>query len=357
MLAEPASAAPEIGVEPAWDGFRPLRVSQTRRESPEVLSILLESEDNSALPAALPGQYLPVRLAGAGEPAPLRSYSLSGDPAEGVYRISVKREEHGLVSAWLHAHIQPGAVIDAAAPRGDFYLTEDGNPVVLFSAGIGATPVLAMLHALSTAGSGRDIWWVHTTRNSKTQAFAAEVAALIASLPHARQQVFYTETNGRLNQDSLAALGLPLDATVYLCGPTQFMADIRNDLTAVGLDPARIHSELFGALPAINPGVVETGKRRPPHPPDGTPGTGPSVTFSRSGLTVNWSGSYPTILDLAEACDVPTRFSCRSGVCHVCVTGVVAGTATYVQPPLEPPERGSVLICSAAPESDLVLDL
>ena len=357
MLNESASATTEIGVEPAWDGFRPLRVRQIHRESPAVLSILLESEDNSPLPPPLPGQYLPVRLARAGQPAPLRSYSLSGDPAGGIYRISVKREEHGLVSAWLHAHIRPGAVIDAAAPRGDFYLTEDGDPVVLFSAGIGATPVLAMLHALSTAGSGRDIWWVHTTRNIQTQAFAAEVAALIESLPHARQQVFYTETQGRLNQESIAALGLPSDATVYLCGPTQFMANIRNDLTVIGLDPARIHSELFGALPAINPGVVDRGERMPPHPPPGIPGTGQSVTFSRSGLTVNWSTDYGSILDLAEACDVPTRFSCRSGVCHVCVTGVVAGTTTYVQAPLEPPEQGSVLICSAAPESDLVLDL
>ncbi|OBI89353.1 MOSC and FAD-binding oxidoreductase domain-containing protein [Mycobacterium sp. 1245805.9] len=357
MLAEPASAATQIGNEPAWRGFRPLRVSQIRRESPDVLSIVLESEDHSALPPPLPGQYLPVRLAGAGEPAPLRSYSLSGDPAEGAYRISVKREEHGLVSAWLHAHIQPGAVIDAAAPRGDFYLTEEGNPVVLISAGIGATPVLAMLHALSAAGSGRDIWWVHTTRNPQTQAFAAEVAALVESLPHARQRVFYTETQGRLNQDSVAALGLPSDAAVYLCGPTQFMTDIRGYLTAVGLDPARIHSELFGALPAINPGVVDTGDRSPPHQPAGPPGTGPPVTFSRSGLTVNWSPNYASILDLAEACDVPTRFSCRSGVCHVCVTGIVAGATTYVQPPLEEPGAGEVLICSAAPDGDLVLDL
>jgi ferredoxin-NADP reductase/MOSC domain-containing protein YiiM len=357
MLAEPAGAAPPIGVEPAWDGFRPLRVAQIRRESPDVLSIRLESEDHSALPPTLPGQYLPVRVAGAGEPAPLRSYSLSGDPAEGVYRISVKREEHGLVSGWLHAHIQPGAVIDAAAPRGDFYLSEEGNPVVLISAGIGATPVLAMLHALSAAGSGRDIWWVHTTRNPQTQAFAAEVAALAESLPHARQRVVYTETQGRLDQASIASLGLPSDATVYLCGPTQFMTDVRNHLTAVGLDPARIHSELFGALPAINPGVVETGERTPPHQPRGTPGAGPPVTFARSGLTVNWSPDYPSILDLAEACDVPTRFSCRSGVCHVCVTGVVAGTTRYFQTPLEPPGRGSVLICSAVPDSDVVLDL
>jgi ferredoxin len=132
---------------------------------------------------------------------------------------------------------------------------------------------------------------------------------------------------------------------------------MRDALTAVGLDPAKIHSELFGSLPPINPGIVDGAPHRPPHPPAGTLCTGPAVTFSRSGLTVGWSPGYGTILDLAEACDVPTRFSCRSGVCHMCVTGIVSGTTTYVQAPLEPPERGSVLICSAAPESDVVLDL
>jgi ferredoxin-NADP reductase/ferredoxin len=298
-----------------------------------------------------------VRIPGAGDPVPLRSYSLSGDPAVGVYRISVKREEHGLVSRWLHAHIEPGSVIEAAAPRGDFYLIDDNSPVVLISAGIGITPVLAMLHALAAAGSRREIWWLHTTRNRETQAFAAEVTTLIESLPHARQLVFYTQTQGRLDQPAIAALGLPADAAAYLCGPTQFMADMRDALTAAGLGPARIHSELFGALPPINPGIVDGAPRTPPHPPAGPPGTGPSITFSRSGLIVNWSADYGNILDLAEACDVPTRFSCRSGVCHVCETGVVAGATTYVQSPLEPPDQGTVLICSAAPQSDLVLDL
>ncbi|MCV7377612.1 sulfurase [Mycobacterium alsense] len=358
MLAGQESAAPAVAPPiGGWTGFRPLRVTRTCRESPQVLSVRLESADGTALPAPLPGQYLPVRLPGAGEPAPLRSYSLSGDPGAGVYRISVKREDHGVVSRWLHANVRSGSVIEAAAPRGDFCLTEGSGPVVLFSAGIGATPVLAMLHALSDAGSGRDIWWLHTTRNRETEAFASEVGGLLTSLPHARQRVFYTETHGRLDQDAIAALGLPTDAGVYLCGPTQFMADITKYLTAVGIDPAHIHSELFGALPAINPGVVETGPRKRPHPPGGTPGTGPSITFARSGLIVNWSPDYRSILDLAEACDVPTRFSCRSGVCHVCVAGVVAGTATYVQSPLEKPGEGEVLICSAAPQSDLVLDL
>jgi len=353
---QPAAQTP-AGTGPGWTGFRPLRVSAIHRESAQVMSIRLEPGDHGPLPLPLPGQYLTVRIPGAGEPPPLRSYSLSGDPRAGDYRISVKREDHGLVSRWLHDHITAGSVIEAAAPRGDFYLGEGGNPVVLISAGIGVTPVLAMLHALSAAHSERDVWWLHTTRNAETQAFATEVATLMQSLPRARQSVFYTQTHGRLDQPTIEALGLPTDAVAYLCGPMQFMSDMRDALTAVGVDPAQIHSELFGALPPINPGIVEGATRKSPHAPVGMPGTGPSVTFSRSGLTVPWSPHYGSILALAEACDVPTRFSCRSGVCHVCVTGVVAGTATYVQQPLEPPEQGSVLICSAAPASDVVLDL
>jgi ferredoxin-NADP reductase len=346
-----------IGVEPGWNGFRPLRVSAIRRESPQVMSIQLQADDRSQLPPPRPGQYLTMRVPGAAEPTPLRSYSLSGDPAAAEYRISVKCEDHGLVSQWLHAHIEPGSLVEAAAPRGDFYLTEGTDPVILISAGIGITPVLAMLHALSAAPSAREIWWLHTTRNRETQAFADEVTALIESLPHARQSIFFTQTRGRLDSSAIVALGLPPDAAAYLCGPTQFMTDMRDWLSAAGLDNANIHSELFGALPPINPGIVDGAPRRPPHPPAGTPGTGPSITFARSGLTVSWSDDYANILDLAEACDVPTRFSCRSGVCHLCETGVVAGTTTYVQMPLEPPGKSTVLICSAAPASDLVLDL
>lgn len=335
-------------------GFRRLRVVATQRESPSVLSITLTSEDGTALLPALPGQYLTVRV--PGDTAQVRSYSLSGDPRAAEYRISVKREEHGVVSRWLHSHAQPGAVIEAAAPRGDFYLIEDDKPVILISAGIGVTPVLAMLHALSAAGGDAGIWWLHTTRNPDTEAFATEVDELINPMPQAIRRVYYTGHQTRLNRQAIAALGLPTGATAYLCGPASFMADMRTALTGLGFDPASIHSELFGARAAINPGVVGA-EARPPHQPAGTPGAGPAVTFARSGLTVNWSPRYGSILDLAESCDVPTRYSCRSGVCHMCVTSVVSGTTTYVQPPLESPKPGEVLICSAAPETDLVLDL
>lgn len=345
------------GDGPAWTGFRPLRVLSTRHETADVLSIELESDDGTPLPLARPGQYLPIRVAGAADPAPLRSYSLSGDGATGRYRISVKRDQHGAVSRWLHASLSAGAVLDAAAPRGDFVLIDDDRPVVLMSAGVGATPVLAMLHRLATQRSPRKVVWVHTTRDTESHAFAAEVETLIDSLPDAVQHIVYTATGGRLTAEAVAAMALPPDAAAYVCGPVGFMDTMHDALVTAGLDSAHIHSELFGARAAINPGVTDAPPARHPHAPAGAPGAGPSVTFARSGLSVDWSAVYPSLLEFAEACDVPTRYSCRSGVCHICVTDVVAGTTDYAQPPLEEPADGQVLICSAVPRTALVLDL
>jgi ferredoxin-NADP reductase/MOSC domain-containing protein YiiM len=338
----------------SWTGFRPLRVAETSRESDTIMSIRFQAADGAPLPLARPGQYLTLRIPDAGDPAPLRSYSISS--VGGEYRISVKREVHGVVSRWLHANVEPGSTIEVAAPRGDFYLTDGPGPVVLLSAGVGITPVLSMLHALAEGRSERETWWLHIARDATTDAFADEVGVLVARLPNARQQVFFSRTSGRLDHRGIAALGLPSDATVYMCGPDGFMADMRDALVGAGIDTAHIHTELFGALPAINPGIVGA-TTRPPHPPAGPAGIGPPVSFSRSGLTVNWSPDYASLLELAEGCDVPTRFSCRSGVCHTCVTPLIAGTTAYTQPPLEAPSDGSVLICIAEPRDGIVLDL
>jgi ferredoxin len=134
------------------------------------------------------------------------------------------------------------------------------------------------------------------------------------------------------------------------------MNDMRDTLTAIGLDQAAIHTELFGSLSSINPGI--TGQVvKPPHQPPGRPGPGPQVTFSRSGITVPFGASWGNVLDLADACDVPTRWSCRTGVCHTCVTPLLAGDIAYGPDPLDPPSDGQVLICCAHPTSDIVLDL
>jgi ferredoxin-NADP reductase/MOSC domain-containing protein YiiM len=339
--------------EPGWPGFRPLRVRDVVRESSTISSVYFGPEDDTTLPRPLPGQYLTLRLAGAGDPAPVRSYSLSSAPGDG-YRISVKRE--GVASTWLHTHLKPGAVVDVAAPRGDFVLADGTGPVLLISAGVGVTPVLAMLHQLAAEHSEREVWWLHTARNADQQAFAREAHDLVAALPHGYEHVCRTEQGQRLNVTALAGLGLPADATAYICGPEGFMTDIRTALTGLGIATDRIKTELFGALAPINPGVT-TVSDTPPHQPPGPVGTGPQVTFARSGLTVRWPRTQGSLLELAESCDVPSRWSCRTGVCHTCVTPLLAGDTTYSPDPLEAPEPGQVLVCCARPETDIVLDL
>lgn len=335
--------------EPAWAGFRPLHVRKVVPETATVSSIYLTAPDGSPPPDARAGQYLTLRVAGA-----VRSYSLSSATDADGYRISVKRE--GRVSGYLTDSVRPGAVLDVAAPRGDFVLANGSGPVLLVSAGIGVTPVLAMLHQLAASGSDRDIWWLHSAREPHEHALAAEAHALLASLPHAREHVFYSATAGRLTEDVLRTLAIPANASAYVCGPASFMADMRNALTALGADPAAIHTELFEALPAINPGI--TGRAsRPPHQPPGPAGTGPLVTFARSGITAPFGDDRRSVLDLADVCDVPTRWSCRTGVCHTCVTPLLSGDITYTPTPLEPPPEGQVLICCARPGTDIVLDM
>jgi ferredoxin-NADP reductase/MOSC domain-containing protein YiiM len=344
----------EATAEPGWPGFRPLRVASVTPESSTIVSVRLASPDGEPVPAALPGQYLTLRATGAGDPAPVRSYSLSSAPGESTYRISVKRD--GLVSTYLQTKLRAGATIDVAAPRGDFVLTPDGDPVLLISAGVGVTPVMAMLHQLAAERSAREVWWLHTAHDATQLAFAAEAHTLLASLPSAREHVFLTATGTRLSAAALAGLGLPASASAYICGPRTFMDDVRGALTGLGLDPARLHTELFGARSALNPGLT-TMVTGPPHPPPGPPGTGPRVTFARSGLSVPWQDAQDSLLTLAEACDVPTRWSCRTGVCHTCVTPLLSGAVTYRPEPLERPAADQALLCCTRPSDDVILDL
>jgi ferredoxin-NADP reductase/MOSC domain-containing protein YiiM len=359
--------APASPGTPAWAGFRPLKVTTVVRESEVVSSIFLDSTDRASLPAAEAGQYLTLRLPGAGEPAPVRSYSLSSAPGATTYRISVKHEDKGVASSYLTGSLQPGTILDAAAPRGEFVLDRGTGPVLLISAGIGVTPVLSMLHQLAAENSTREIWWLHGARRPEEHDLAAEAQALLASLPRAHAHLFYSAATpterhrmhaaaGRLSRDKLAALGIPASANAYLCGPTSFMTDMQDALAALGVESGRIHTELFGARSAVNPGVTGQARHRP-HQPSGPPGTGPLVTFARSGISAPFDTAAGSVLEFADSCDIPTRWSCRTGVCHTCITTLLSGRVSYSPDPLEPPGGGDVLICCAQPDSDIVLDL
>ncbi|REK89384.1 MOSC domain-containing protein [Streptomyces inhibens] len=361
--------AEDAGPGPAWAGFRPLTVARIEEESRSIVSLWLAAPDAAPLPAAAPGQYLTVRLEPDEDgPALVRSYSLSGRPGADQYRISVKREAHGAASIRLHTRVRVGDSLQAAAPRGTFTLASGPRPVILASAGVGATPVLAMLRALADSRSSRQVWWLHGARNGDVHVFAKESRELLKRLPHShvricysrpraadRHGIDYTDT-GRLSAELLTRIGLPTDADAYLCGPIGFMTDLTDALTRQGLRLERVHREIFGAGPAITPGIAPT-EARPPHPPTGVAGTGPSVSFARSGLTVCWKPEFGTLLELAEACDVPVRWSCRTGVCHTCETGLLAGSVTYDPDPVEPPTDSTALICCSQPCQDVVLDL
>ncbi len=362
--ADHPNAGPARPIAPAWPGFRPLRVGRVVHETDLVTSVHLRPVEPGTLPAPLPGQYLTIRLTGAGRPAPVRSYSLSASTADS-YRISVKRESHGVASGYIGTTLAVGEDIDVAAPRGEFVLRDGDEPVVLLSAGIGVTPVLAMLEALAARGSTREVWWLHTTSRPATHALAGEARRLVDSLPGGRSQVFYTAdtagvseigvTRGRIDRAALAELNLPKDATAYLCGPTRFMEAMAAALADLGLAGSRIHTEVFASLSAINPGVVPSD-RPAPHPPAHT-GTGPMVTFARAGITAAFDDDRTSLLELAEACDVPTRWSCRTGVCHTCSTPLLSGAVAYSPEPLTEPDAGEVLLCCSRPRTEIVLDL
>lgn len=354
---------------PAWAGFRPLRVVGVNAESRSVFSVRLAAADAAPLPAALPGQFLTLRLHPEVDGPPLiRSYSLSGRPGGADYRISVKQEPHGAASGYLRSHLRAGDTLEVAAPRGTFTLADGDGPVLLLSAGIGATPVLAMLHTLAAERSARGVWWLHGARNRTEHPFAQESRALLAHLPNGHAHVCYSRpgaddrlgldytTPGRLSADLLDGLEVPRTADAYLCGPPAFMRELTDALVALGVDPSRIHTETFSAEPARTPGVIAT-PTRPPHPPAGEPGAGAPVSFARSGLTVSWDAAYVSLLELAEACDVPVRWACRTGVCHSCETGLLSGAVTYSPEPIDEPAEGNALICCSQPQGDLVLDL
>jgi ferredoxin-NADP reductase/MOSC domain-containing protein YiiM len=365
-----AGLAPAAAAHPAAPGFRPLAVTAIDRESEDVLSVTMQSRDGQPLPTALPGQYVVLRFQPAVGGAPLfRSYSLSGPLSTERYRISVKIEPNGAAGTYLREHLRVGDVLDVSLPRGSFILQSGARPLVLLSAGIGATPVLAMLYALAAAGSTRQVLWLYAARDRQHHPFAAEVRRLMIPLTHGRSYVCYSrpgapdkqgedfDAAGHLSRSVFEEVGVPREADVYLCGPNRFMADMKEALATLGVAPERIHVEIFNGSEPMTPGVVGAATRSP-HLPEDDANTGPLVSFARSGIAAHWKASaYQSILELAEACDVPVRWSCRTGVCHNCESGLVSGEVLYGPEPLDKPADGNLLVCCSQPVRDVVIDL
>jgi len=226
-----------------------------------------------------------------------------------------------------------------------------------------------MLHALAAARSTRPVLWLHAARDGQHHPFAAEVRRLMPALTHGRHYVCYSRPDsrdkmgedfdavGHLSRSVFDAVSVSQEADFYICGPNRFMADMKQTLAAFGVAPARTHIEIFNGGEPLTPGVVGAAWRAP-HLPDDDANTGPLVSFARSGIAAHWKASaYQNILELAEACDVPVRWSCRTGVCHNCESGLISGAVAYGPEPLDQPADGNLLICCSKPTSDVVIDL
>jgi ferredoxin-NADP reductase/MOSC domain-containing protein YiiM len=353
---------------PAWPGFRQMRVTRIHRESDNVTSFVLAPIDGQALPVFQAGQFVVLRLLVGPDTAPvLRSYSLSDLPATDHLRISVKSEPKGIGSSFLRNRSREGDLLDVSAPRGSFTLRPGQNPVVLLSAGVGATPVMSMLHKLADGKSQREVWWIYGARNRAEHVFAEESRRLLKQLSRARGYIVYSrpaatdhigadyDVPGHIDAASLDRIGVSRNSDFYLCGPSSFLKNMRDGLRSWGVLVENVHTEIFGSLESFTPGMERVDHT--PHLPQGQPGSGPSVSFARSGITVAWDAKFSSLLELAEACDVSVRWSCRTGVCHSCMTGLIAGSIVYSPEPLERPAHGNVLICCSQPTAGVTLDL
>jgi ferredoxin-NADP reductase/MOSC domain-containing protein YiiM/ferredoxin len=374
--AETGGATGNAGLGPgastplAWRGFRPLVIMASHEESVDVRSFEFAAEDGLPLPSALPGQHIVVRVRPSPDlPAAARNYSLCGPPGGPNYRIGVKNE-HGLASGFLHQSVRAGSHVEVGAPRGSFTLADGVTPVVLISAGVGVTPMLAMLHAAAAmdAEAPRQVWWLHSARDRDHHSFAQEADDLLVALSASQRCVVYSrpapgdrlgrdfDRPGHLSSQLLQDIGVPQDADFYLCGPPRFLDEFQKGLVAWGISQPRIHAEVFGSASALTPGISSVTTALP-HRPDGPAGGGPMVTFLRSGFAVPWDTRFGSLLELAEACAVPVRWSCRSGICHNCESGLIEGELAYAPEPLDSPAEGNALICCATPVTAVELDL
>ena len=353
-------AARTVAAGKTRNTYRRFAIKSVLEESTTIRSLVLEPTDGAGVASHEPGQFLPIRITMPGEATALqRTYTLSDAPNGQSYRISVKRESAGAVSRWLHS-AAVGTELEALAPRGKFgFDMASKRPVVLVSAGVGITPMVAMLNTI-LVNDGRTrypnkVFFVHGARNGQEHAFGSHVRALAANHSNLSVHVVYSHpladdvlgkshnTVGRVSIDLLKSL-LPLDDyEVYLCGPGGFMTALHAGLRSVNIPATQIHAESFG------PAAVAPALPRPPVAAAIEGDEAIEVVFQKSNVTALWRPASGTLLELAEANGLTPAFSCRSGACGTCAAKVVTGEVAYGEEPMAQLQADEVLICCSVP--------
>ena len=351
-----------------WSGWRRFRVVESRAETPEDRSFILQPVDREPIAEYRAGQFLQVRVPTTDGPLITRPWSLS-DYAEGgnSYRVTIRHALGGQGSSHMHTRVRAGDELDVRSPSGAFVL-DRSTPfrVILISAGIGITPLLSMLKAHAARVDASPLAWIHSCRNGSTYALRAEVEQVLRDQPHFRSLTLFTaprpgelrgsdyDETGRLTSQRLTTflgdayrcspfgrdIELPSQAgSFYICGPQQFEHDVRAALLAWGAEAASIHSECF------TPAGTQIAPSR----------SSCTVRFARSRRSVEWNSEDGlSLLELAEAQGLDPPSSCRIGSCQTCECALLVGEVVYERTPAIPVAPGHVLICCARPNAEIV---
>mgnify|MGYP000120759889 FL=1 len=354
----------------SWNGFRKFKVTSKEKETSDITSFYLAPHDGKELPEFLPGQFLTFQIPVPTQPHPvIRCYSLSDSPFHPErYRVSIKRvpaprneptAPPGLVSNYFHDFLNENDIVDIKAPSGHFHLSMTKKfPVVLLAGGVGITPLLSMLNAITEMGSQREVWFFLGVRNKKDHVMKEHLEMVARENENVRLRVFYSapsETDvldedyhvkGRVNVENLKTILPSSNFDYYICAPPPMVKDLRKDLADWGVPKKNIHFEAFG--PATVKGCkAEPGKAS---------GVKINIQFEKSGKTLVWDSKSESLLDFAELNGISIDSGCRAGNCGTCLTAIKHGKVELVGEPGSEPEAGSCLTCISIPKEDLTLD-
>lgn len=366
---------------PDWQDWREFVVTDKVRESQAIASFYLQPVEQGPLPTFQPGQFLTIKLAIPGFVKPIiRTYSLSDDPAVGVYyRLSIKRElapkgqdlPPGIASNFMHDYIQTGSMILAKPPSGKFVVEPlHTHPIVLISNGVGITPMISMAKACSRLNPDRLVWFLHGARDGQSHAFQTEIKELAAQNSNLRVHIAYSrprpedagvcDSSGYVDLALIRSLISPQvskAAEFFLCGSPPFMQSLMQGLRELGVADHQIRFEAFTS--SSKPSVLASSITTSATDRLGYPNPGMTeVVFAKSGQTAVWRLGESNLLEFAEAHDLQPDYSCRQGICGTCSCKILAGEIDYSEPPTAEVSPGSVLLCIAQPKiGPVVLDL
>lgn len=354
-----------------WEGWRRFRVREIRRETALANSVWLEPVDGLPVAPFRPGQYLTIRLsAGRNDKPQVRCYSLSGPIAEQAYQLTVKRvqrdptkPEQTSVSQWIHSGMMAGDVVEARAPGGDFVLVEDSDaPLVLLAAGIGITPLIAMIDRLTESGSARQVVLFYGNRNGEDHVFRTALEGYARRNPRLAIINVYSDprsediegrsfhVRGQINMELVRRILPHQKFQFYLCGPPGFMASLYEGLRGWGVPEERIFREAFGP--------ASIARKTPPlaapyASPGGKPAEIAKVSFATSHREAGLESAELSILELAESLSIEINSGCRAGSCGSCAIRLLRGKIRYDDPPAAQVDPGYCLACIAKPEGSV----